>query len=120
MKKMIILFIVLLSFSTIVCAQSEFRFECKPVRPETEKDYRTWMKVDVAYVITSAEKEAFSAFKTEGERTRFYAEFWTGRDGNRAEYCKGLATSTIIFLREFPAGKPIGDMSISFMVSPTI
>jgi GWxTD domain-containing protein len=105
MKKPIISFIVLLSVCTLGYAQGEFRFACKSERPKTEKDYRTWIKADVAYLITEAEREAFSALKTDIERNRFFAEFWMGREDIRAEYCKRVSYVNDHFLTGIPGWK---------------
>jgi GWxTD domain-containing protein len=54
----------------------------EPLRilPELEKKYRDWLKKDVAYIITSAEKKAFRQLETDEERDGFIENFWHRRD----------------------------------------
>jgi len=52
-------------------------FEEKIRLPEK---YEKWLKEDVAYIITPAEKEVFLKLETDKERDLFIGEFWRQRD----------------------------------------
>src|SRR4029077_19544099 len=42
--------------------------------------FRKWLDEDVAYVITSEERAAYKALKTDEEREQFIEQFWLRRD----------------------------------------
>src|SRR5215217_7268030 len=52
------------------------------VKTEVKEVYKNWIKKDVAYIITSEEKKAFNALKTDDERENFIENFWRRRDPN--------------------------------------
>jgi GWxTD domain-containing protein len=52
------------------------------VKPEVKDVYKKWVNNDVAYIITSEEKKAFNALKTDEERENFIENFWRRRDPN--------------------------------------
>lgn len=52
------------------------------VGKEKDRIYNDWVNKDVAYIITSEEKKAFKALKTDEERENFIAQFWARRDPN--------------------------------------
>ncbi len=54
----------------------------RKVGKEKEKIYEKWVNEDVAYIITSEEKKAYKALKTDDERENFIAQFWARRDPN--------------------------------------
>lgn len=84
----------------------------KPRKTEKEvaKIYQDWMSKDVKYIITSEEKRAFKALKTDEERENFIESFWRRRDPNpdteeneyREEYYERIAYAN----EHFTSGKP--------------
>jgi GWxTD domain-containing protein len=50
------------------------------LRKELETPYRKWLDEDVAYIISSEERNAFWKLDTDDERDRFIEEFWLRRD----------------------------------------
>ena len=51
-------------------------------KEEVKRVYQDWVKKDVAYIITSEEKKAFTALKSDEERENFIEAFWRRRDPN--------------------------------------
>jgi len=49
-------------------------------KAEAKKVYQDWVNKDVEYIITSDEKKAFKALKTDEERENFIENFWRRRD----------------------------------------
>ena len=47
---------------------------------EINKIYKNWINKDVEYIITSEEKKAYKALKTDEERENFIENFWRRRD----------------------------------------
>ncbi len=47
---------------------------------EVSKIYKNWINKDVEYIITSDEKKAYKALKTDEERENFIENFWRRRD----------------------------------------
>ena len=45
---------------------------------------RKWLDEDVSYIITSEERAAFKALKTDEEREQFIEQFWLRREIGRA------------------------------------
>ncbi|REJ76426.1 MAG: GWxTD domain-containing protein [Acidobacteria bacterium] len=84
----------------------------KPRKTEKEiaRIYEDWLSKDVKYIITSEEKKAFKALKTDEERENFIESFWRRRDPNpdteeneyREEYYERIAYSN----EHFTSGKP--------------
>ncbi len=52
----------------------------KKLRQELERPFRKWLKEDVAYIISSEEREAFSRLQTAEEMEQFIEQFWLRRD----------------------------------------
>ena len=50
------------------------------LRKELETPYRNWLNVDVTYIITDEERQAFKRFTTDEERQNFIEQFWLRRD----------------------------------------
>ena len=50
------------------------------LRKELETPYRNWLNVDVNYIITDEERQAFKRFTTDEERQQFIEQFWLRRD----------------------------------------
>ena len=42
--------------------------------------YQKWLKEDVVYIITAAERQAFQHLNTGAERDRFIDQFWSRRN----------------------------------------
>jgi GWxTD domain-containing protein len=86
--------------------------EDKPrnVKAEVKEVYKNWIKKDVAYIITSEEKKAFNALKTDEERENFIENFWRRRDPNpdteenefREEYYERIAYANEHFASGIP------------------
>ncbi len=52
----------------------------RKVEKEKNKIYSDWLNKDVEYIITSDEKKAYKALKTDEERENFIENFWRRRD----------------------------------------
>jgi GWxTD domain-containing protein len=52
----------------------------RKVRRELQSAYRDWLDIDVAYIITDAERKAFTQLSNDEEREQFIEQFWLGRD----------------------------------------
>ena len=50
------------------------------LRKELESPYTNWLKIDVAYIITDPEREAFNRLSNDDEREQFIEQFWFRRD----------------------------------------
>jgi GWxTD domain-containing protein len=50
------------------------------LRKELETPYKNWLNVDVGYIITDEERQAFKRFTTDEERQQFIEQFWLRRD----------------------------------------
>jgi len=82
----------------------------RTVKVETKEVYKNWLKKDVAYIITSEEKKAFNALKTDEERENFIENFWRRRDPNpdteenefREEYYERIAYANEHFASGIP------------------
>jgi GWxTD domain-containing protein len=48
--------------------------------PQESNPYDLWLKQDVAYIITDAERTAFKSLQTDEEREQFIKQFWLRRD----------------------------------------
>src|SRR5713226_1848171 len=60
-----------------------FCFSLLAVSPAAEKlrsTYANWLNHDVAYIITSEEKQAFLSLATNDEREKFIERFWELRN----------------------------------------
>lgn len=54
--------------------------KARKVGKEKDKIYNDWLNKDVEYIITSDEKRAYKALKTDEERENFIENFWRRRD----------------------------------------
>lgn len=52
----------------------------KELRKELEGPYKQWLNVDVGYIITDEERQAFKRMSTDEERQQFIEQFWLRRD----------------------------------------
>ena len=52
----------------------------RSLRDELQSQYAIWEKVDVAYIITDAERAAFHRLSNDEERAKFVEQFWLRRD----------------------------------------
>jgi GWxTD domain-containing protein len=52
----------------------------KALRKELEGPYKQWLNVDVGYIITDEERQAFKRLSTDEERQQFIEQFWLRRD----------------------------------------
>ncbi len=50
------------------------------LRKELETHFKSWLEVDVGYIITGEEREAFKHLNTDEEREQFVEQFWLRRD----------------------------------------
>jgi len=50
------------------------------LRKELQSPFDGWLKVDVAYIITDAERKAFAQLGNDDEREQFIEQFWLRRD----------------------------------------
>jgi len=50
------------------------------LQAELAAPWNKWLNEDVAYIITDAERRAFRALTTDGEREQFVEQFWLRRD----------------------------------------
>jgi GWxTD domain-containing protein len=83
------------------------------VKKENNKIYSDWINKDVAYIITSDEKKAYKALKTDEERENFIENFWRRRDPNpdteeneyREEYFERIAYANEHFASGIPGWK---------------
>lgn len=79
-------------------------------KEEVKKVYQDWVNKDVKYIITSEEKKAFMALKTDDERENFIDYFWRRRDPNpdteeneyREEYYERIAYANEKFTSGIP------------------
>jgi GWxTD domain-containing protein len=84
--------------------------KARTVKTEVKEVYKNWIKKDVAYIITSEEKKAFNALKTDDERENFIENFWRRRDPNpdteenefREEYYERIAYANEHFASGIP------------------
>jgi GWxTD domain-containing protein len=82
-------------------------------KPELPKAYRDWIDKDVAYIITSQERDAFKKLKTNEEREQFIELFWRRRDPDpdtdeneyREEYYERIAYANEHFSSGVPGWK---------------
>jgi len=52
----------------------------RKIKAEPDNAFTRWLKEDAALIITPAEREAFEKLKTNDEREKFIAIFWSHRD----------------------------------------
>lgn len=61
-------------------SEKEKRAREKKLRKELESPWKQWLDVDVAYIITDEERQAFKRLNTDEERQQFVEQFWLRRD----------------------------------------
>ena len=54
----------------------------KAIQKEMESPYKTWLEVEVPYIITGEERAAFKKLATDDEREQFIEGFWERRNPN--------------------------------------
>ncbi|MEZ5308218.1 MAG: GWxTD domain-containing protein [Pyrinomonadaceae bacterium] len=103
--------ILLLAFSSIAFSQvDDPENNTRVTKAEADRIYKDWISKDVRYIITSEEKKAFAALKTNEERENFIELFWRLRDPNpdteeneyREQYYERIAYAN----ENFSSGKP--------------
>jgi GWxTD domain-containing protein len=52
----------------------------KELKKELEGPYKQWLNVDVTYIITDEERQAFKRLNTDEEKQQFIEQFWLRRD----------------------------------------
>lgn len=52
----------------------------KALKKELEGPYKQWLNVDVGYIITDEERQAFKRLSTDEEKQQFIEQFWLRRD----------------------------------------
>ena len=60
--------------------QKQLKRKQKELEKELSGPWKKWLNEDVVYIITDAEKKAFSQLKTDDERQQFVEAFWQRRD----------------------------------------
>jgi GWxTD domain-containing protein len=95
----------------------------KALQKELEGPYKQWLNVDVGYVITDEEKQAFKRLSTDDEKQQFIEQFWLRRDPTpdteeneyKEEHYRRIAYSNERFASGIPGWKTDrGRMYITF------
>jgi len=106
--------VAILAIAFSVSAQSDQpqdpNSKSRNYKEEVKRVYQDWVKKDVAYIITSEEKKAFTALKSDEERENFIEAFWRRRDPNpdteeneyREEYYERIAYANEKFTSGIP------------------
>jgi GWxTD domain-containing protein len=82
----------------------------KELKNELHGTYKTWLDVDVKWIITDEERKAFKSLTNDEERDAFIEQFWQRRNPDpdspentfREEHYRRIAYAN----EHFPAGKP--------------
>jgi GWxTD domain-containing protein len=82
----------------------------KDLKQELHGTYKTWLDVDVRWIITDQERKAFKSLSNDEERDAFIEQFWQRRNPDpdspentyREEHYRRIAYAD----EHFPAGKP--------------
>ncbi len=61
-------------------SEKQRRQNSKSLRTELTKVYKNWIGVDVAYIISDEERDAFKRLSNDEERDNFIEQFWLRRD----------------------------------------
>jgi len=61
-------------------SEKEKRRREERLRKELETPWKTWLNIDVGYIITDEERQAWKRFQTDEERQQFVEQFWLRRD----------------------------------------
>lgn len=109
MKRLLILFFCFCCLFFTATAQVSFEFTCQNKQPETEADFKSWIKKEVFWITTDKEKEEFSKLKSNKEKNEFINNFWLRRDPDpdtsenefKTEYCQRIS-----FTDNFDTGIP--------------
>jgi len=64
----------------VVTALALTAWQSKPEPDRTAEAFQMWLNVDVPYIITDAERNAFQQLQTNEERQRFVEQFWERRN----------------------------------------
>ena len=80
---------------------------------ELQTHYKKWLEVDVGYIITPEERDAFKHLNTEEEREQFVEQFWLRRDPtpdtieneSKEEHYRRIAYSNERFASGIPGWK---------------
>ena len=60
--------------------QSTPRFICSTNEPRTDREFNEWIRSDVRWLVTNAERTAFANLKSGNDRREFVQNFWRRRD----------------------------------------
>ncbi len=82
----------------------------RELKQELHGTYKTWLDVDVRWIITDQERKAFKSLSNDEERDAFIEQFWQRRNPDpdspentyREEHYRRIAYAN----EHFPAGKP--------------
>lgn len=85
----------------------------RKVKEEKDKIYSNWISKDVEYIVTSEERKAYKALKTDEERENFIENFWRRRDPDpdseeneyREEYYERIAYANEHYASGIPGWK---------------
>lgn len=111
--------------ASILAASASFAFAQTPkptedastkvrkVKEEKDKIYSNWISKDVEYIVTSEERKAYKALKTDEERENFIENFWRRRDPDpdteeneyREEYYERIAYANEHYASGIPGWK---------------
>jgi GWxTD domain-containing protein len=109
--------VILLLFALLLAVPAVFAQDLpdrkRNEKQEVPKAYRDWIDKDVAYIITSQERDAFKKLKTNEEREQFIEMFWRRRDPDpdtdeneyREEYYERIAYANEHFSSGIPGWK---------------
>lgn len=61
-------------------SEKEKRRKEDKLRKELETPWKNWREIDVAYIISDEERQAFKRLQTDEERQQFVEQFWLRRD----------------------------------------
>jgi GWxTD domain-containing protein len=80
MKKLPVLFLILLAACFAHAQTAENPNNKRPVKKEPKDAYKKWLNNDVSWIFSTDERHDFLTLKTDGERDRFIDEYWRKRD----------------------------------------
>lgn len=79
MKKLPVLFLILLAACFAHAQKAENQERGRPVKKEIKDAYKKWLNNDVSWIFSNDERSDFLTLKTEAERDRFIDEYWRKR-----------------------------------------
>jgi len=105
--------LILLAAAFVLPQSTEPSEKPRTVKSEPRDAHKRWLRDDVPYIITAAERRAFLALKSDEERENFIAIFWGNRDSNpdteqneyREEYYERIAYANEHFASGIPGWK---------------